>query len=151
MRKISNHSFCILENLHCNFHNVENSNCTYHIVENIKRCFPHCGHYQRFSTKLSEFLTVAIRIVNNLDHLFHISSIQPTDLRVLPQILPQSAKFLLRACSQHSRNIPSLYMHSPASNINKSPYEVKCHIRSQCQGGQNAYSHTKAIISYDST
>ena len=32
-----NHSFCIVENLHCNFHNVENSNCTYHILENITR------------------------------------------------------------------------------------------------------------------
>ena len=26
-------------------------------------------------------------------------------------------------------------MHSPASKIDKDPYEVKCHIRAQCGGG----------------
>ena len=64
--KILNHSFRILESLHCNFNNVENSNCTYLIVENITRC-----------------LTLE-HIVN---HFFHISSIQPIDLCGLPQIL----------------------------------------------------------------
>ena len=65
-----------------------------------------------FSQNYLIFFTVAIRIVNNLEHSFHISSIQPTDLLVLPQILPQSAKFLPRAracsCSRRSRDIPSL-------------------------------------------
>ena len=28
------------------------------------------------------------------------------------------------------------YMHSPASNFDKDPYEVKCHIRAQCGGGR---------------
>ena len=27
------------------------------------------------------------------------------------------------------------YMHSPASNNDKDPYGVKCHIRAQCVGG----------------
>ena len=30
------------------------------------------------------------------------------------------------------------YVHSPASNNDKDPYEVKCHIRAQCGGGINA-------------
>ena len=55
------------------------------------------------SSKLTE-----IHIVNHLEHFFHISSIEPTDLRELPQILPQSAKFLPRAGSRRSHNIPSL-------------------------------------------
>ena len=76
---ILSHSFCVVESLHCNFQNVENSNCTYHIAENIKRCFPHCGHYQRFSTKSSEFLTVAICIVNNLEHFYIYKAVFWTD------------------------------------------------------------------------
>ena len=55
------------------------------------------------------FLTVKIHIVNHVEHFFHISSTEPTDVRGLPQILPQSAKFLPRACSRRSRNIPSLH------------------------------------------
>ena len=51
------------------------------------------------------FHIMEILIVNSLEHLFHMSSIEPTDKRRFPQILPQSAKFLPRACS---RNIPSL-------------------------------------------
>ena len=46
LRKILNYSFCAVENLHCNFHNVKNSNCfhptfwkisqsTFHTVETI--------------------------------------------------------------------------------------------------------------------
>ena len=46
------------------------------------------------STKLFKFL-----IIWNI--FFHISSIEPTDLRALPWILP-------RACSRCSHNIPSL-------------------------------------------
>ena len=72
-----------------------------HIVENIPSWFPHCGNYQCFFHKI-------IHIVNYLEYVFHISSIEPKDLRGLPQILPKSAKFLPRACSRRSRNIPSL-------------------------------------------
>ena len=49
--KILNYSFCIMESLHCNFHDVENSNCTYHIVDNITRCFPHSGNLPRWALK----------------------------------------------------------------------------------------------------
>ena len=51
------------------------------------------------------FLTVTINIVNHLEHYIHIEC---TYLLGLQQILPQSAKFLPRACSRHSHNIPSL-------------------------------------------
>ena len=54
------------------------------------------------------FHIMEILIVNSLDHLFHISSIEPTDQWRLPQILPQYAKFFPRACSRCSRNITSL-------------------------------------------
>ena len=46
-----------------------------------------------------------------MEHLFHISSIEFPDLQRLPQIFPQSTKFLSRAClrrSRRSRKIPSL-------------------------------------------
>ena len=39
LQKILNHSFCLMENLHCNFHNVGNSNCTFRIVKNISKYF----------------------------------------------------------------------------------------------------------------
>ena len=58
--------------------------------------------------KLSMFLHQNYHIINHLEYFFHISSIEPKDLQGLPQILPQSAKFLPRACSRRSRNIPSL-------------------------------------------
>ena len=45
-----------------------------------------------------------------LEHIFHISSIEPKDFWGLPQILPEYAKFLHRACLQHSLNIPSLHV-----------------------------------------
>ena len=57
---------------------------------------------------LFNFLTVTVHIVNHLKYFFHISSIEPTDMQGLPQILPQSAKFL-------PRNIPSL--HHCLSNV----------------------------------
>ena len=47
-------------------------------------------------------------VPNHLEYFWHISSIKPTYLQGLPQILPQFAKFLLRACSWRSHNIPSL-------------------------------------------
>ena len=43
-----------------------------------------------------------------VNHFFLISSVEPIDLRGLPQILPQSTKFFPRACSWRSRKIPSL-------------------------------------------
>ena len=47
LQKSWNYFFCIVENLHCNFHNVENSNCgiynisqsTFHIVDTISVSF----------------------------------------------------------------------------------------------------------------
>ena len=107
--KILKYSFCVMESLHCNFHDVEDLNCTYHIVDNITRCsFPYSRNYQCFFTKLLLFLIVKIHIVNHLEYFFHISLIEPTDMQGHPQILPQSAKFLPRACSRRSCNIPSL-------------------------------------------
>ena len=50
--KILNHSFWVVENLHCDFFNVETSNCTFHMEESIKRYFPFCGNYQRFFHKI---------------------------------------------------------------------------------------------------
>ena len=75
---ILSHSFRVLESLHCNFHNVENSNCTYHIVENIKRCFPHCGHYQRFPQNYLIFLQwqYALLIIWNIHSIFLKFSLQ---------------------------------------------------------------------------
>ena len=58
-------------------------------------------NYQCFFHKI-------IHIVNHLEYFFRISSIEPKDSQGLPQILPQSAQFLPRACSRRSRNIPSL-------------------------------------------
>ena len=56
------------ECLHCNFHNVELLYCTFHIAENITRwklsaCLPQ---------NYLNYLTVAIPIVNHLEHFFHI-------------------------------------------------------------------------------
>ena len=73
---------------------------------------PYCGKYPKLLSTLWNyqcFFHKIIHIVNHLEYFFHISSIEPKDLRGLPQILPQSAKFLPRACSRRSRNIPSLY------------------------------------------
>ena len=39
-------------------------------------------------------------------------------------------------------------MHSPASNIDKSPYEVKCHIRAQCEGEPNGPQEIIGYIGY---
>ena len=52
LRKILNLSFCVVENLHCNFNTVEHSICTYHIVENITKYIPYCGNYQGFFQKI---------------------------------------------------------------------------------------------------
>ena len=60
---------------------------------------PHCGKYHKvFSSlwKLSVFLskkyfiffTLTIHIINHLEQFFNIYSIEQTDLRGLPQILP---------------------------------------------------------------
>ena len=99
-------NFQIVESLHCNFHNVEISNCTYHFGEQNKVL---CKKLYAFiAQNYLNFLTVTIHIVNHLEHIFHISSLEPTDLRGLLQILPQSAKFRPRACSRRSHNISSL-------------------------------------------
>ena len=90
----------------------------------FKSYFPQCGKYHKvvstlwklsafFPQNYFNFLTVTIHIIDHLEHFFHISSIEPKDLRGLPQILPQSAKFLPRACSRRSRNIPSLFKFCP--------------------------------------
>ena len=94
--------------MHSNFHNGKNSNCIYHIVENIKRCFPHCGNNQCFFHKIIFTFNCDNPLCNYFEHFFHISTIEPTNLWRLPHILPQSNKFLLRACSWPSHNIPSL-------------------------------------------
>ena len=76
---------------------------------------PYCGKYPKLLSTLWNyqcFFHKIIHIVNHLEYFFHISSIEPKDLRGLPQILPQSAKFLPRACSRRSRNIPSLLRES---------------------------------------
>ena len=110
MWKISYHSFCIVESLHHNFCNVEKSNCTYYIAENTTRCLTTLWKLSVFLPQnYLNFLTETIHIVNYLEHFFHISSIVPTDLFGLPQILPQSAKFLPLACLRCSRNTPSLF------------------------------------------
>ena len=104
LRKILSCSFRVVENLHCNFRNGENSNCIkYQKV--LSTLWKLSGFLPQ---NYSNFLTVTIHIVNHLEHFFHISSIEGTDLRGLPQIFPQSAKFLPRACSRRSRKIPSL-------------------------------------------
>ena len=54
--------------------------------------------------------------------------------RGLPQILPQFAKFLPRACSLHSRNIPSL-------RITKYMKEGKFEITAPVVAGPGLYSH----------
>ena len=77
----------------------------------FKLYLPYCGKYPKLLSTLWNyqcFFHKIIHIVNHLEYFFHISSIEPKDLRGLPQILPQSAKFLPRACSRRSRNIPSL-------------------------------------------
>ena len=77
----------------------------------FKLYLPYCGKYPKLLSTLWNyqcFFHKIIHIVNHLEYFFHISSIEPEDLRGLPQILPQSAKFLPRACSRRSRNIPSL-------------------------------------------
>ena len=68
--KLFYQSFHIVEIVYCNFYNVENSGA----FNNVE--------------------TVTIPIVNYLEYFFQISAIEPTYLRGLQQILPQSAKFL---------------------------------------------------------
>ena len=93
-----------------------------------------------------------ILIVNSLDHLFHISSIEPTDQRRLPQILPQSAKFLPRACSRRSRNIPSLPKIKLLSHPQKilftlyspfSLYFLNCTLHEHTNSYRAVHDHTK--------
>ena len=77
----------------------------------FKFYLPYCGKYPKLLSTLWNNQCVfhkIIHILNHLEYFCHISSIKPTDLRGLPQILPQSAKFLPRACLRRSRNIPSL-------------------------------------------
>ena len=87
--EILKHSFTIVESLQCNFY----------IVENITRCFPYCGNYQNFFHKI--ILTFYLW-QSTLLNIWNISStfltIEPTDLRGLQQTLPQSTKYLPRAC-----------------------------------------------------
>jgi len=64
---------------------------------------------------INVFFHKIVHIVNHLEYFCRISVIKPTDLGELPQFLPQSAKFLPRACSRRSRNIPSL--HSSGSPV----------------------------------
>ena len=47
-----NRSFCIVENLKCNFHIMKKSNYTFHIVENITKYFAFCENCQRFFHKI---------------------------------------------------------------------------------------------------
>ena len=77
----------------------------------FKLYLPYCGKYPKLLSTLWNyqcFFHKIIHIVNHLEYFFHISSIEPKYLRGLPQILPQSAKFLPRACSWRLCNIPSL-------------------------------------------
>ena len=96
-----------MESLHCNFHSVKITNCTYHKVEhNVLSTLWKLSAF--FSQNHLYFLNVTIQFVNYSEYFFYISSVEPTDLRELPQILLQFTKFLPRACWQRSSNIPSL-------------------------------------------
>ena len=77
----------------------------------FKLYLPYCGKYPMLLSTMWNyqcFFHKTIHIVNHLEYFRHISSIKPKDLRGLPQVLPQYAKFLPRECSRRSRNIPSL-------------------------------------------
>ena len=98
--KILNHSLLAVESIHCNFQNVENSNCTFHIAENITRSFPHCGNYHCLFHKINylNYLTVILRIVDHLEHFFHIS----TNRSAICQI---SSASMLAALAQYSISV----------------------------------------------
>ena len=86
----------------------------------FKLYLPYCGKYPKLLSTLWNYQCVFHKIIHNVNHLenlFHISSIEPTDLLGLPQILPQSAKFLPRACSRRSSNIPSLNVVEPSNGV----------------------------------
>ena len=83
----------------------------------FKLYFPHCWKYHKVLPtfwKLSGFLphyhlnffTVTIHIVNFLEHFFHMSSIEPTDLWALPW----PGKFLPHTCAHAISHLSFIWL-----------------------------------------